>query len=217
MTKRGNHEKGPLRGKVACCVFAASLLLAPGCSVPGFARLSSQAGQYAPQPGYPPANRPRPQGQPHLGEWLVRHQNLSLPDQERALQNEPGFNQLPPETQQRLMGRLQQLNRMPPARRQRTIDQIEAMERLSPEMRQQVRGSFQQFRAEPMDRQRMMKKAFRDLREYPPEQRQAMMNSSQFQAQFSPQERSILGNMLEVEPYRPGAGPLPSEAPQYGH
>ncbi|MGC2403473.1 MAG: DUF3106 domain-containing protein [Acidobacteriaceae bacterium] len=211
MAKHGELEVRSRSGKVARSVFAVLLIL-PMLATPSFARPARQA-------AHPPPIRPRMENnqQPHLGTWLERHSNLSPQEQEKALQNEPGFGQLPPETQQRLLSRLQQLNRMPPAQRQRMVDRIEVMERMSPEMRQEVRSSVQQFHTLPTDRQRMMKKAFRDLREYPPEQRQAMMNSAQFQAQFSPQERGILGNMLTMEPYRPANGAGLSDGPQYGH
>jgi hypothetical protein len=209
MAIRNELELRPRKGKLARGVFAALLLLSfAAASLPGFAR-----------PG-PQGPRPRFENnqQPHLGAWLARHGNLPPEQQQRALQNEPGFRSLPPETQQRLLNRLQQLNRMPPNQRQRMTDRIEAMERLSPQMRQQVRASFQQFHALPEDRQRLVRKAFRDLREYPPEQRQAMMNSRQFQAQFSPQERGILGNILAVEPYQavPRSG-LDNNGLQSGH
>jgi hypothetical protein len=200
----------PQRGKLARSVFAALLLVLPlaAASFPCFARPA--------QPG--PRPRFENNQQPHLGTWLARHGNLTAQQQERALQGEPGFKSLPPETQQRLLNRLQQLNRMPPNQRQRTTERIEAMERLSPQMRQQVRSSFQEFHALPEDRQRLVKKAFRDLREYPPEQRQAMMNSGQFQAQFTPHERDILGNILAVEPYQPAPrSGLDNNGLQYGH
>src|ERR1700761_4142500 len=206
------RKPGYRKGSVARGVFMALLGILPITSLTCFARPAQQLTHSAPAPA-------RPGNQAHLGAWLARHQGLSPQEQEKALQNEPGFSHLPPETQQRLLGRLQQLNRMPPAQRQRMTDRIEAMEKLSPQMRQQVQSSFMQFRSMSPDRQLMMKKAFRDLREFPPEQRQAMMNSGRFQAQFSPQERNVLGNMLAVEPYRPAAnGPgVGYAAPQYGH
>jgi Protein of unknown function (DUF3106) len=213
MTKYGELEVGSRSGNVARRVFAVLLLLGI-MTLPSFARPGQQPAHNA-----PPPIRPRMENnqQPHLGTWLERHSGLSPQEQEKALQNEPGFNRLPPETQQRLLGRLQQLNRMPPAQRQRMVDRIEVMERMSPEMRQEVRSSVQEFRTLPADRQRLMRKAFRDLKEYPPEQRQAMMSSGQFQAQFTPQERGILGNMLALEPYRPANGLGLTEGPQYGH
>ena len=56
---------------------------------------------------------------------------MSLSEQQKALQSEPGFNRLPPEGQQRVMNGLARLDSMPPEQRQRTIGQIEAWERLT--------------------------------------------------------------------------------------
>jgi hypothetical protein len=206
MATHHNVGKSFLYGKAVRGALALLLMVLPVACTPLFARPMQQNA------------RPRfENNQPHLGTWLQRHRNLSAEQQERALQNEPGFNRLAPETQQKLIDRLRQINRMPANQRQRTVDRIEAMESLSPQMRQQVRMSVQQFHMLPEDRQRLMKKAFRDLREYPPEQRAAMMNSSQFQAQFTPQERNILGNILTVEPYSPMHGSVPGDDLQYGH
>src|ERR1700744_2748413 len=208
MAIRYELESKPQRGKRARSVFTALLLIMPLAA--GSLSCFARPAQPGPRPHYE-GNQ-----QPHLGTWLQRHGNLPPEQQQRALQNEPGFRSLPPETQQRLLNRLQQLNRMPPMQRQRTTDRIEAMEPLSPQMRQQVRSSFQQFHALPEDRQRIVRKAFRDLREYPPEQRQAMMNSGQFRAQFTPHERGILGNFLVISPYEAVHGPRPENGLEYG-
>ncbi len=205
MARHNELETTSPRGKLARRVLTGLLLVLPLAAAPCFGRPGPQGGHARFE-----------NNQPHLGTWLQRHQNLSPEQQEKALQNEPGFSRLPPETQQRLLNRLQQINRMPPEQRQRTLDHIEAMEHLTPQMRQQVRASFQDFRALPPDRQRMVRKAFRDLREYPPEQRTAMMNSPKFQAQFSPEERSILSNILAVEPYHAVHGPRPEDGLEYG-
>jgi hypothetical protein len=209
MAKQNELEGTSRRGKLARRVFAALLLVMGLGSASCFAR---------PNPAFQAA-RPRFENnqQPHLGEWLRRHGNLTPEQQEKALQREPGFSRLSPEQQQRLLGRLRQLNHMPPNQRERNVDRIEAIEHLSPEKRQQFNASMQEYRTLPEDRQRLMKKAFRDLREYPPEQRDAMMKSSQFQAQFTPQERNILGNILSVEPYQPVHGSGLENGLQYGH
>jgi hypothetical protein len=153
-------------------------------------------------------------GQEHLGEWMQRHSNMSPAEQQRALGNEPGFRELPQDTQQRMRDRLTQLNNMSPARRQRLLDRTEAMERLTPPQRQQVRGAMQQLGALPQDRRRLVARAFRDLREMPPQQRQSVLNSERFRGQFSNEERSTLSNLLAVEPYLPIEHP--NEAPMPG-
>lgn len=141
--------------------------------------------------------------QQHLGPWLNQHRNMSLGAQERALRNEPGFNRLPPATQQRLFKRLQQLSALPPAQRARTLDRLETWERLSPGQRQQVRNGIQQVNQMPLARQQMMHRAVRDLSEFPPDQRQSILNSPQFRHQFSDNERQVLGTLMLAQPYTP--------------
>ncbi len=134
--------------------------------------------------------------------------------QQKALENEPGFRDLPPQTQQRLRNQLTQLNNMTPEQRRRTIEHNEVMEHLTPPQRQQVHGALEQFRGLPPDRQRLVGRAFRDLREMPEPQRQAFLNSDHFRGQFSDQERSTLSNLLAVEPYL--AVQHPNEGPAVG-
>jgi len=152
--------------------------------------------------------------QEHLAQWMERHSNLSLPDQQRALQNEPGFRDLPPQTQQRMLDRLTQLNNMPAEKRQRVIDRTEAMERLTLPQRQQVRGAMQQLGSLPQDRRRMVARAFRDLREMPEPQRQTILQSDRFHGEFSERERNALSSLLAVEPYLPL--PPRRDGPSYG-
>jgi Protein of unknown function (DUF3106) len=136
-------------------------------------------------------------------QWMDRHSNLPLAEQQRALEREPGFRDLPSQTQQRMLDRLTQLNGMSPEQRRRIIEHTEAMERLTLPQRQQVRGALQQLGGLPEDRRRLIARAFRDLREMPPPQRQATFNSERFRGQFSDQERDTLSNLLAVEPYIP--------------
>lgn len=145
----------------------------------------------------------RGQRQEHLDQWMNRHSHLPPAQQQHALENEPGFRQLPPQTQQNLRNRLSQLDNMPPEQRRRLIERNEAIERLSPPERQQFRGAMQQLGMLPADRRRIVAHAFRDLREMPPSQREAELNSDRFRGQFSPQERATLSQLLEVAPFLP--------------
>ncbi|MEO8736539.1 MAG: DUF3106 domain-containing protein [Edaphobacter sp.] len=145
---------------------------------------------------------------------MSRHNNLPLVQQQRALENEPGFRQLPAQTQQHLRNRLTQLNNMSPEQRRRLIERNEAIERLTPPQRQQFRGAMQQLGGLPEDRRRAVAHAFRDLRAIPPEQRQSVLNSESFREQFSDQERGTLSDLIAVEPYLPA--PRPNAAAQPG-
>jgi hypothetical protein len=156
---------------------------------------------------------PRP-NQEHLAQWMDRHSSLPLADQQRALESEPGFRDLPPQTQQRMRDRLTQLNGMTPEQRRRILEHTEEMEHLSPPQRQQVRGALEQYRGLPEDRRRLYARAFRDLREMPQPQRQAILSSDRFRDQFSDQERNTISNLLAVEPYLPVQ--RPNDGPSYG-
>ena len=191
---------------------AASLLFASVCMV------SAQPASSGPKGGgfggHPPVQA-HPQQKPiqpqqnkeHLAEWMDRHSNMPLEQQQRALQNEPGFHDLPPQTQQRMLDRLSRLNNMPPDQRRRILERNEVMEHLTPNQRQQVRGAMQQLGALPADRRRVVARAFRDLRDMPPAQRQATLDSEGFRSQFSDTERGTLSNLLAVEPLLPPPQP----------
>lgn len=142
-----------------------------------------------------------PKGE-HLAEWMNRHSNLTLEQQQQALEREPGFHELPAQTQQRMRQRLSQLNAMSPLERQRILDRTEAMERLSPDQRTEVRGAMQRLRSLPPDQRQMVARSFRELRELPPDQRMAAMNSGRYRW-MNEAQRSTLTNLIQVAPMLP--------------
>lgn len=150
--------------------------------------------------------------QEHLAQWMDRHSSLPLPDQQRALEREPGFHDLSPQLQQRMRDRLTQLNNMPPEKRERVMARTEAMEHLDPQQRQQVRGAMNQLSSLPPDRRRAVARTFRELRSLPPDQRQATLNSDRLRSSFTDGERSTLSNLVTIEPYLPP--PATSPAPR---
>jgi hypothetical protein len=143
------------------------------------------------------------QNQEHLQQWMQSHSNLPLDQQQRALDNEPGFRQLNPETQQRMHERLAQLNAMTPQQRQRAFARTEAMERLAPEQRQQVRSALTSLGTLPQNRRMYVAREFRAMRDMPAAQRDAFLNSPAMRAQFSDQERQVLSGLFAVESYLP--------------
>ena len=169
-------------------------------------------------PPVPVERRARPAAKPdgvHLEEWLNRHSNLTPDEQQRALANEPGFRELPPQTQQRFRERLAQLDAMTPLQRERLLDHNEAMERLTPAQRQQVDAAMKQLGALPPDQRRYVARTFRGLRELAPAQRQAVLNSDRFN-HLTDAQRASLNSLLQVEPFMPPpydaeAQPNPSE------
>ncbi len=156
--------------------------------------------------GQAPAGQQRgfrgPHGE-HLAGWLNQHSHLNLQQQEQALDQEPGFHDLPPETQQRYRNRLAQLDAMNPQRRQNMLARNEALERLSPEQRAQVRGALGQLGSMPPDQRHAVAQTFRALRDLPADQRYAALNSGRFGGQLNGVQRNVLSNLLSVEPMLP--------------
>jgi Protein of unknown function (DUF3106) len=163
-----------------------------------------------PQAGAQPRVVPRPPmaGQKHGGDWLRSHQNLSLADQQKALQSDPQFRKLPAQQQQQLVNRLQKFNSLPPEEQQRRLSRIETWEHLTPQQKTQARQLAQQWKQLSPDRQRMMKTAIGDLRAMPPEQRESVLESERFKGMFSDQERKMLRETTKL-PLAPAQAPVP--------
>jgi hypothetical protein len=145
----------------------------------------------------------RAAAQVHIPQWMANHSNLPLAEQQRDLEQLPGFHELPSQTQQRYRALLGRLNSMNPQQRARIVDRNEALERLTPTQRQQWRDAVQQLNAAPVPRRRLMARAILDLREMSPDQREQTIDSPAFGAQFAPNERSMIRTLLTAEPYPP--------------
>lgn len=165
-----------------------------------------------PQAGAPARAVPRPPvaGQRHGGDWLRSHQNLSLAEQQKALQNDPQFRRLPPQQQQRLVNRLQKFNSLSPEEQQRRLNRIETWEHLTPQQKMQARELAQQWKQLTPDRQRMMKTAIGDLRAMPAEQRESVLESDRFKGMFTEQERNMLRETTRL-PLAPAVPRPPQE------
>ncbi len=139
---------------------------------------------------------------------MERHSSLSLPEQLRALENEPGFHDYPPQTQQRMRDQLVKLNNMTPAQRSQILSRTELLEQMTPPQRQQFRSTMQQYGGLAEDRRRLVAHAFKELRVMPPAEAQSIVeNDPRVRTEFSDYERGILHNLLVLEPYMPGKGP----------
>jgi len=141
-------------------------------------------------------------GGEHLPEWMEQHQGMTLEQQQAALDHEPGFRELPLQTQLQMHQRLAQLNAMTPEMRARTLAHTEAMERLDPAQRSQVRGAMQQLGSLPQDQRRQVIRSFRELRMLPPEQRIGMMNTPRY-GWLNYEQRTVLTNLILIAPMLP--------------
>ena len=130
----------------ALLLSAATMMVA---AQPASMRRAGQAGRpamNAPRTVQAPKQNGAKGNQEHMTQWMERHNNLPLAEQQKALEKEPGFRDLPPQTQQALRNRLTQLNNMPPEQRRRMLEHTETMERLTPQQRQQFRAASEQYR-----------------------------------------------------------------------
>lgn len=148
----------------------------------------------------------RPVG-PGLQQWMEQHRNVPPAEQERALENDPGFRALNPQQQQHALNQLRRLQTMTPEQRNRSW----ALLRMTPQQREQFNLAVQQYTELPPTRQLLVHQAFGALRRVPPPQRQAAMATYPPLRQFSPYERQVLANLLFWEPYLTAGAP--SQAP----
>ncbi len=192
----------------------AATVLAVASGVPCLA----QRGNSRPPQTHPAQNRPAQRSQPsrpqvhgqqrgHAGDWLRRYKDLPPAEQERALQNDPGFRRLAPEQQQRLRQRLQHFSNLPPQQQLRVLNRMETWEHLTPEQQQQARQTFNQMRQLPPDRQRQVRTAVRDLAAMPPDQRERIINSDRFRGMFSDHELDIIRGAARLPLAPPESSP----------
>lgn len=145
-----------------------------------------------------------PRGE-HLAEWMTQHSSLSPQQQQQALEHEPGFQELPQETQQRMRSRLAQLDAMDPQRRQQLLARNEAIEHLTLDQRAQFRGAMAQLGALPQDQRRVVARTFHQLLELPAEQRIPAYSSGRYGPPLSDAQRHVLFELLRVEPLLPSS------------
>jgi hypothetical protein len=155
---------------------------------------------------------PNHQGQAHAGDWLRRYKGLPPGEQDRALQNDPGFRRMSPEQQQRLRQQLHYFASLPPGEQQRIINNMDRWAHLTPEQKQQAREVFGRMQQLPPVRRGMVRTAIRDLSVMPPEQREGIIDSKRFKKMFSPEERDIMRGAVRL-PLAPQENGRPEEPP----
>jgi len=157
------------------------------------------AGQHPANGGGAPHGQQKNAGPGRLGDWLRGHQNLTPDQQEKALENDPGFKRLTPERQTELKERLRKFNSLNPKQRENAIRRMEYWSKLTADQRKQVREANQQLQTLPPDRVVAVHKALRHLRQMTPQERQQEFQSERFRT-FSPQEQNILKSLADINP-----------------
>ncbi len=143
------------------------------------------------------SERPRRPG-PHFGDWLRNNKNIPAEQQQKALESDPKFKNLPPDRQEKLKMRLQQFNALPQDQQQRILQRMETWEHMTPEQHQRARVLLDRMRALPDERRALVRQQFHSLAGLSPEQRQKVMNSDQFRRNFNEDERDMIQRSLEL-------------------
>jgi Protein of unknown function (DUF3106) len=156
------------------------------------------------RPVAPSHPQPHP-GQAHAGDWLRRYKGLSPAEQERALQNDPGYLRMSPAQQQRLRQQLRYFSSLPPRQQQRIVDNMDKWAHLTPEQKQQAREVFGRMQQLPPERRPMVRTAIRDLSAMPPAQREQIIDSDRFKRMFTPEERDVMRQAVRL-PLAPQEG-----------
>jgi hypothetical protein len=136
---------------------------------------------------------------PRAGDWLRQFKDVPPDQQERALTNDPNFQKLPSDRQDKLRRQLHQFNNLPDDKKEQLLDRMEKFETLPPEQRQRLRAIQERMRQLPDDRQQRVRRAFHFVKGMTPEQRQNFFASSRFSGQFNSEEQEILRGLVEIE------------------
>ena len=196
------------------------LVLAAVAAAPAFAQdMVLPPHNFRPFQGKPPDWRgpggpsgDKGQKRPHIGQWLKKHQNLTVDQQEQALRSDPEFQKLPAQQQQHLIDRLHEFNDLPPQQRQRMLTRMDAFEHLTPEQQKQAREIFGQVRQLPDDRRQMFRRGVRQLADAPAEQRATILESPDFHNNYSDNERDLMRQIVQLNILPPKGGDGPATA-----
>jgi hypothetical protein len=182
--------------------------------------------QAAPSPQAPAQKKQNPVPQKNgnsqvparkTGDWLEKHKDLPLDQQEKALEKDPQFQKLSPDQQAALKERLRKFNNLPPEQRDRALQRLDFWSSLTHDQRVQVRDANQRMQGLPQDRKVAVHSALRRLRQMDPAQRQQVFDSERFRNTFSPDEQDILKQLSAISPpfgsssaFQPKTGASPS-------
>ena len=166
-------------------------------------------GQGGPGKAFMPGRGPGAGGMPP--QWLDRLHQMSPQDQERFMNNNQRFRNLPPERQTEIRDRLRRWNAMTPEQRRRIVEIDKNLRNLPPEerlrLREEVIPKLQQM--DPLRRQAIMRRV-RALEGMSEEERAARLKDETFLQGLSAEEKAMLHDVVR---FRIGAGP-PPEPPQ---
>jgi hypothetical protein len=161
------------------------------------------------RPVQPPVQRPiqPPAARPEIPpRWIDRLQAMTPTEQEKFLNNNARFRNLPTDQQAQIRQRLQVWNGLSPEQRQTLAERERVLAQMTPEQRRYVRETlmpeWQNMR--PARRQVVLGK-LRDLRDLSDSERAAKLNDESFVGGLAPDERQMLRDLSNLR-----VGPPPA-------
>jgi hypothetical protein len=129
-------------------------------------------------------------------KWVENLQEMSPEEQDRFLQNNQRFHNLPPERQQQIRQRLQRWNRLTPEERNALRDRERIFERMTPEQRQHIQQELlPKWQQLPLDRRQRLIGRLRTLRGLSDSERQARLNDPRFMQGLTRDEQGMLRDL----------------------
>lgn len=185
-------------------LFVAALSLGGG--MPAHAQRGARRAR-AEQPRRPAARQRIERG--HIPRnWMERLQKMSPRQQERFLENNRRFRNLPPKRQAQIRARLKQWNRLTPEQRRILIRRARIFESMPPKERREIRRVIlPEWRHLPPGRRRVLVGKLRQLQGLSNTERKKRLKDPHFVQGLSSNERDLLRKLAQLK-VGPGGGNL---------
>jgi hypothetical protein len=138
--------------------------------------------------------------------WMRKLQDMSPAEQERFLENNQRFRNLPPARQAEIRARLKQWNSLTPEQKQTLIRRARILERMSADERREIRQVIlPEWRQLPPDRRQVVREKLRQLQGLDDSEREKRLKDPAFEKGLSPKERNLIAQLSKLK-VGPGAG-----------
>jgi hypothetical protein len=129
-------------------------------------------------------------------KWADQLRTMTPEQQQRFLNNNQRFLDLPPARQAQVRNQLRQWNSLGPEQQQAILDRERVWQSMSPQQQSYVRNTLlPQWQSMPPARRQVMLKKLHDLRGLDDTQRAAKLNDESFNSGLDPNERQMLRDL----------------------
>jgi hypothetical protein len=129
-------------------------------------------------------------------KWVDNMRGMSPEEQERFMQNDARFKNLPPGRQQQIRNNLQRWNSLSPEQQAEAQRREEALEHMTPDQRQYFTNVVgPRYQALPQARKQVINRHLAMLGQMSPETQQTALNDPRFTEGMSPDEQQTLRDL----------------------